>query len=123
MRNARKKAVKRLVITAIIMLLGTAFLWSLRDYAIERDNMRLAKETAFKIGKNEQSDHDYEEARGNIISSTNFLVRMYYQHETAMSYITLAIAVITFASVMYMGYIVIFIKRDIARTQKRGRRA
>ena len=121
MKN-QTKAVKRLVITAIIMLLGTAFLWSLRDYAIERDNMRFTQENASKIGWTDELVNEYNEAKGNIITSANPLVRMYYRHNRIMSFITVAIVTITFVAVMYMGYIVIFIKRDIARTQKRGRR-
>lgn len=118
----RKKAVRRLVVTAIIAILGLAFLWNLKDYAIERDNMRFTQENASKIGWTDELVHGYNEAKGNIITSANPLVRMYYRHNVAMAFITLAIAVITFASVIYMGYIVIFIKRDITRTQKRGRR-
>ena len=121
MKN-QTKAVKRLVITAIIVTLGCAFLWNLKDYAIERDNMRFTQENASKIGWTDELVHEYNEAKSNIIASANPLVRMYYRHNVAMAFITLAIAVITFASVIYMGYIVIFIKRDIARTQKRGRR-
>ena len=118
----RKKAVRRLVVTAIIVMLGIAFMWSLRKYAVEHDNMMFAEENAAKIGWTKDLTEEYNEALSNIVSSDNPLVRMYYYHNTTMSFITLAIAVITFASVMYMGYIVIFIKRDIARTQKRGRR-
>lgn len=120
--KTRKKAVKRLVITAIIVMLGCAFLWNLKDYAIERDNMRFTQENASKIGWTDELVHEYNEAKGNIITSTNPLVRMYYRHNRIMSFITVAIVTITFVAVMYMGYIVIFIKRDIARTQKRGRR-
>ena len=120
--KTREKAIRRLVATAIIAMLGLMFLWNLKDYAIDRDNMRFTQENASKIGWTDELVHEYNEAKGNIVTSANPLVRMYYRHNVAMAFITLAIAVITFASVMYMGYIVIFIKRDIARTQKRGRR-
>lgn len=121
--KTREKAIRRLVATAIIAMLGLMFLWNLKDYAIDRDNMRFTQENASKIGWTDELVHEYNEAKGNIVTSANPLVRMYYRHNVAMAFITLAIAVITFASVIYMGYIVIFIKRDITRTQKRGRRA
>ena len=122
MNKTRKMAMQRLVITAIIVMLGVGFLWNLRDYAIEHYNMIFASENAEKIGWTDALNEEYDEAQSNIVNSANPLVRMCYYHNSVMSIITVAIAVITFASVMYIGYIVNFIKKDITRSQNRKKR-
>ena len=123
MNKTRKMAMQRLVITAIIVMLGVGFLWNLREYAIERDNMIFASENAAKIGWTDALTEEYNEALTNIASSTNPLVRMYYYHNTTMSFIAAAVVFVTFASVVYIGYILCFIKRDITSQKRKKRRA
>ena len=123
MRDKRKKAVRLLVVTILVIATGVCYLWAVSDYAVLRDNMKFANENATNVGWTEGLFIDYVDAQDAIVNSKNPVTRWCYNHHVMAKTIAVIDIVIMFFAVMELIYVLSFIKKDLTRNRKRRRRA
>lgn len=112
------------VVSTLIVVIVLSFFWSLRDFAIERDNMNFIEESVYRLGYwTDDLKEQYDEARNNIISSRNPLVRACYYHNTTMKVVVAVSAAIMIMAIAIIIYVISFVKRDITRKKRRRCRA
>ena len=125
MRKNTKKAIRMIRVTTIILtaIATVLVIWllSMVPYYVAKDNMRLAKETANKIGWTDGLVDEYNQAENSIKNSSNLMIRLWYYHNATMKVMLAIVIVVVLLTGGLMLYAEAFLQK-MYHHQSRKRR-